>query len=378
MPLFCFGELELDTSVNDLVNQITAWTGANSWVARVFIVVLLALALDLIQRLVLKRLSHRVQRSSNPWDDALLHALQRPLTLLIWVLGLTLAADIAGKETSATVFNIVEPVRTVGVISAIAWFLVRLISNFQENLIEKGLQQDENYDRSTVEAIGKLVRLSIVITAALVILQSLGFSISGVLAFGGVGGIAVGFAAKDLLANFFGGLMIYLDRPFFVGDWIKSPDRDIEGTVEDIGWRLTRIRSFDKRPIYVPNSTFANIAVVNPSRMTHRRIYETIGVRYDDVDRLPAIVRDVREMLLQHPEIDTSQTLMVNFNSFAPSSLDFFVYTFTKTTNWVKFHEVKQDVLFKISEIISQHGAEIAFPTSTVHVADNLKIETLQ
>ncbi len=367
----------MDTSVNDLVNQITAWTGANSWVARVFIVVLLALALDLIQRLVLKRLSHRVQRSSNPWDDALLHALQRPLTLLIWVLGLTLAADIAGKETSATVFNIVEPVRTVGVISAIAWFLVRLISNFQENLIEKGLQQDENYDRSTVEAIGKLVRLSIVITAALVILQSLGFSISGVLAFGGVGGIAVGFAAKDLLANFFGGLMIYLDRPFFVGDWIKSPDRDIEGTVEDIGWRLTRIRSFDKRPIYVPNSTFANIAVVNPSRMTHRRIYETIGVRYDDVDRLPAIVRDVREMLLQHPEIDTSQTLMVNFNSFAPSSLDFFVYTFTKTTNWVKFHEVKQDVLFKISEIISQHGAEIAFPTSTVHVADNLKIETL-
>ncbi len=378
MPLFCFGEAELDTSVNDLVNQITAWTGANSWVARVFTVVLLALALDLIQRLVLKRLSHRVQRSSNPWDDALLHALQRPLTLLIWVLGLTLAADIAGRETSATVFNIVEPIRTVGVISAIAWFLVRLISNFQDNLIEKGLRQDENYDRSTVEAIGKLVRLSIVITAALVILQSLGFSISGVLAFGGVGGIAVGFAAKDLLANFFGGLMIYLDRPFFVGDWIKSPDRDIEGTVEDIGWRLTRIRSFDKRPIYVPNSTFANIAVVNPSRMTHRRIHETIGVRYDDVDKLPAIVHDVREMLQQHPEIDTSQTLMVNFNSFAPSSLDFFVYTFTKTTNWVKFHEVKQDVLFKISEIISRHGAEIAFPTSTVHVADKLKIETLQ
>ncbi len=378
MPLFCLGGFELDASFNDLVNQITAWTGANSWVARVFIVVLLALALDLIQRLVLKRLSHRVQRSSNPWDDALLHALQRPFTLLIWVLGLTLAADIAGRETAATVFNIVEPIRTVGVISAIAWFLVRLISNFQQNLVEQGLQQDENYDRSTVEAIGKLVRLSIVITAALVILQSLGFSISGVLAFGGVGGIAVGFAAKDLLANFFGGLMIYLDRPFFVGDWIKSPDRDIEGTVEDIGWRLTRIRSFDKRPIYVPNSTFANIAVVNPSRMTHRRIYETIGVRYDDADKLQAIIHDVREMLQTHPEIDTRQTLMVNFNSFAPSSLDFFVYSFTKTTNWVKFHEVKQDVLFKINDIISRHGAEIAFPTSTVRVADSLKIHNIE
>ena len=104
-------------------------------------------------------------------------------------------------------------------------------------------------------------------------MQALGYSISGVLAFGGIGGIAVGFAAKDLLANFFGGLMIYLDRPFSVGDWIRSPDKNIEGTVEEIGWRLTRIRTFDKRPLYVPNSTFTQISVENPSRMLNRRIY---------------------------------------------------------------------------------------------------------
>ena len=118
-----------------------------------------------------------------------------------------------------------------------------------------------------MDAMAKLLRLSVIITAGLVVLQTLGFSISGVLAFGGVGGIAVGFAARDLLANFFGGLMIYLDRPFSVGDWVRSPDRNIEGTVERIGWRLTVIRTFDKRPLYVPNSVFANIAVENPSRM---------------------------------------------------------------------------------------------------------------
>ncbi len=366
----------MENSLNDLIAQLQVWTGANSWVGRLFIVVLLALALDLVQRLLLKRLAHKFRHTENPWDDALIHALQRPLTLLIWVLGLAFAADIAGKEAHSSLFDAVEPLRIIGVISALSWFLVRLIRNFQQNLVEIGLAQDENYDRSTVEAIGKLIRLSIIITAGLVMLQTLGFSISGVLAFGGVGGIAVGFAAKDLLANFFGGLMIYLDRPFFVGDWIKSPDRDIEGTVEDIGWRLTRIRSFDKRPIYVPNSTFANIAVVNPSRMTHRRIYETIGVRYDDVDRLEDILTEVREMLLNHPEIDTSQTLMVNFDSFAASSLNFFVYTFTKTTNWVKFHEVKQDVLFQISAIITRHGAEIAYPTSTVHVPDGVLLNS--
>ena len=92
-------------------------------------------------------------------------------------------------------------------------------------------------DETTVTAIAKLARVSIVITAALMAMQTLGISISGVLAFGGIGGIAVGFAAKDLLANFFGGLVIYLDRPFKVGDWIRSPDRDIEGTVVKIGWR---------------------------------------------------------------------------------------------------------------------------------------------
>jgi MscS family membrane protein len=162
--------------------------------------------------------------------------------------------------------------------------------------------------------------------------------------------------------------MIFLDRPFSIGDWIRSPDRNIEGTVEKIGWRLTLIRTFDKRPLYIPNSMFASISVENPSRMTHRRIYETIGIRYDDSKLLPVIVSDVKEMLLNHPEIDTTQTLMVNFNEFAASSLDFFVYTFTKTTNWIKFHEVKQDVLFKITEIVEKHGAEMAFPTSTIHI----------
>jgi MscS family membrane protein len=169
-------------------------------------------------------------------------------------------------------------------------------------------------------------------------------------------------------------MMIYLDRPFDLGDWIRSPDKQIEGTVEKIGWRLTMIRTFDKRPLYVPNSVFTSIAVENPSRMSHRRIYETIGVRYDDVEKLPNIVDDVKVMLMAHAEIDQSQTMIVNFNSFAASSLDFFVYTFTRTTDWIKYHEVKQDVLFKISEIITGYGAEIAFPTSTLHVPEPLQL----
>lgn len=362
--------------MEQFIATLADWTGANTWVVQVFIVVFVAMLADLVKRRLVKRLLKRLSGTRNPWDDDVLQAATRPLTLLIWVVGITFAADIVRAESDSAIFNAIEPIRQVGVIVAGAWFLVRLTAGLQESVIERGLSSGEPYDRTTADAIAKLVRLSVIITAALVILQTLGFSVSGVLAFGGIGGIAVGFAAKDLLANFFGGLMIYLDRPFLIGDWIRSPDRDIEGTVEHIGWRLTTIRSFSKRPIYVPNSMFASISVENPSRMTHRRIYETIGLRYDDAEKVTDVLKDIETMLHQHPEIDDSQTLMVNLVAFAPSSLDFFVYTFTHTTNWVKFQAIKQDVLLKIEKIIREHGAEIAFPTSTVHVPDGVTLHT--
>lgn len=354
---------------NALFEAATRWAGDNDWIIQVFVAVFLALLLDLVQRRVLKRLLERFRRTPNLWDDCLIEALTRPLSLLIWVLGISFAADIVRLKTAAPVFHFVAPVRSVGVIVAMTWFLLRLARGVEATVIQRGRARKADYDRTTAEALGKLVRASIVITSALVALQTLGFSISGVLAFGGIGGIAIGFAAKDLLANFFGGLMIYLDRPFSVGDWIRSPDRDIEGTVETIGWRLTTIRSFSKRPIYVPNSTFASIAVENPSRMTHRRIYETIGIRYDDFAAMRQIVADVEAMLRAHPDIDPAQTLIVNFDAFADSSLNFFIYTFTRTTNWVEYHRVKQDVLLSVGGIIAAHGAEIAFPTSTLHIA---------
>jgi MscS family membrane protein len=207
-----------------------------------------------------------------------------------------------------------------------------------------------------------------VVSSILILMQLFGLSVSGVLAFGGVGGIAFAFAAKDMLANFFGGLMIYMDRQFGVGDWIRSPDKDIEGTVEHIGWRVTRIRTFDNRPLYVPNSTFANIAVENPSRMRNRRFYETFGLRYADRAQADVIVADIKAMLLAHPEIDTEQTLMVNVNQFNQHSVDFFVYCFTKTTVWTEFHIIKQELLQTIAGIVEQHGAEFAFPTQTLFV----------
>lgn len=353
--------------LESIQEYINGFDKNNTWIIQIFAIVFIALLLDFIQKKILKHLQKRLEATESPWDDAFIHALRKPLSLLIWLLGLSWASDIAGFESANLIGD-------VGIILVIGWVLTRFVQFVEENILEQNEIKGKPIDKTTANAVTQLLRVSVVITTTLVCLQTLGINISAILAFGGIGGIAVGFAAKDLLANFFGGMMIYLDRPFSIGDWIRSPDKSIEGTVEKIGWRLTVIRTFDKRPLYVPNAVFASIAVENPSRMTNRRIYETIGVRYDDVDKLPNIVSEVKQMLQDHPDIDQDQTMIVNFNSFAASSLDFFVYTFTKTTEWIQYHEIKQDVLFKISEIITRHNAEVAFPTSTIHLADNMEI----
>ena len=367
--------------MNDLLEQLPEQIEqlpliGEYWIYQVFAVVFSALVLAYIVKRVLDHVQRRAERTRNIWDDALVDAARRPAWVMIWSMGLMWAARITAVQMDQALEQVLDQVQRVLLIVLLAWFLLRLMQQIERRLVDPRYR-DKPADQTTVSAIGKLLRASVVITAVLVILQSLGYSVSGVLAFGGIGGLAVGFAAKDLLANFFGGLMVYLDRPFVVGNWVRSPDRNIEGTVEHIGWRLTRIRTFDKRPLYIPNAIFNNIVVENPSRMTHRRIYEHIGIRYADIGRMEQIVADVRQMLQGHEDIDQDQTLMVFFDRCSPSSVDFFIYCFT-TPVWAEFHRVKEDVLLKILDIIESHEAQVAIPTSTLHLPDALALRRAQ
>ena len=348
------------------------------WGVELFAAVMLTLIGRYLTMRALKVLGEQFEKTTNVWDDALFKAAQGPLSWFILILGLLWAVQISDGYLDMVLFSPanLDIVRQLTFIVLTMVFLVRFITLAEARLLD-GLQAQAEgaqgrLDPTTLHALAKLTRLSVVISAVLVALPTLGIEITALLAFGGVGGIAVGFAAQDLLSNFFGGLMIYLDRPFAIGDWIRSPAREIEGTVESIGWRLTVVRTFDKRPLYVPNSVFAKLALENPSRMTNRRIYETIGIRYKDASKMGQIVRDVHAMLQEHEEVDQDQTLIVNFNGYGKSSLDFFVYTFTKTTNWVKFHEIKQDVMLRIIRIVHEHQADFAFPTTTVDGIDQL------
>ncbi|ASP38380.1 mechanosensitive ion channel protein MscS [Bacterioplanes sanyensis] len=340
----------------DLLNQNYDWF----W--DVGIALSLTLTLAFLWRMARHKMLVLAAKTRNRWDDVVVEAIGVPINWAILAIGATWTADISARHFASEIVTSIPIVRQLSLLILVAWAIWRLINRIESR------QLDQGADPTTVMMVGKVAKLAVAFLIVLPVFQMLGISISGILAFGGVGGLVVGMAAKDLLANFFGSLIIYMDRPFKVGDWVRSPDRSIEGTVEYIGFRVTRIRTFDKRPLYVPNSVFTSIVVENPSRMLNRRIYETVGVRYQDARKIQPIMDDVRAMLEQHPDIDQNCTIIVNFNSFAASSLDFFIYTFTKTTAWVEFHGIKQDVLLKVMDIIHSHGADCAFPTRTLHL----------
>jgi len=240
--------------------------------------------------------------------------------------------------------------------------LFQLINRLTRSQIDRG------NDATSARMVARILKLAIFAIIMLLFGEHFGIGLSGLLAFGGIGGIAIGVAGKDVLSNLFSGVMLYFDRPFSIGDWISSPDRDIEGTVVEIGWRLTKIRTFENRPLYVPNAAFSTISVVNPGRMTNRRITTTIGLRYEDADKLATVVEHIREMLKGNRNVDQKQTLLVNFDSFGESSLNILVYCFTKTTIWAEWLAAQQEIYLSIIEIVHSQGADFAFTSETLYM----------
>ena len=311
------------------------------------------------------------QKTNTVYDELILFSIKTPSTYLIIFGYIFVITDYFNKnEVLNLSFSLSSAVFSLIVI-VISWSLLRGLNYYlQLKPFTKNLSSEDDITliTETYEIVVRILKILVVVITALIIMQEIGLSISGLLAFGGVGGLIVGLAAKDLLSNFFGGMMIFFDRPFRVGEFIKSPDRNIEGIVEKIGWRLTVVRTFSKNVLYIPNTAFSSIIVENATRMSNRRINETIGIRYDDLNKITDIIQDVNNILESNPDIDQTQKAKVYFKSFSASSCDFFIYAFTKTKDWEEFLRIKQDVLLQVAEIIEQHNAEIAYPTTTVFI----------
>lgn len=343
-------------------------TDPQIWIVQVFVIILITAIVNFAVSRFWAFLG-RVAESRTQFGDILFDAAKLPLQIFIWLFGICTALWIINRATPWPLMEYMPLVAHLVFVGLITLFCARFVSGVEAHLVDPEVMK-KPMEPTTASAVGRLLRVSIYITAFLVVIESLGFSISGVLAFGGIGGLAVGFAAKDILSNFLAALVIYIDKPFKVGDWVRSPDHEIEGTVMEIGWRTTRIRRFNTNPIYVPNSLLTSIVVENPSRLLNWRIQESWEVRFDDWQQVPECIAAVRKMLEEHEDLDPRRTPLVNFDNFSSSGMSLWIYIFTKTANWERYIAVREDVLLKIIGIVHAHDAEMAEPLQKVQISD--------
>ncbi len=328
----------------------------NHWHDLIYIgfILLGVLLSTLVIHLFLRKRSNRPRRSERAWPDAILGALNAPLQCAVWIVGLSIAESVLTADGRMPLLaKTFPPARDVAAIGVVAWYLIRLGRQVVANLHSRAKAEGSEFDETAADAIGKSVTAAIVVVAALVMMQTLGFSIGSLLAFGGVAGIALGFAAQGLVANLLGGATIYASRPFKVGDHIVFPGTPSTGgyigwqagEVQHIGWRATRILDWNGKPFYVPNAKFNTETIVNHSRMAFRQISEYVQVRLEDIGKIPGIV-------------DYSLKLYL------------YAYTSGAITSYTDYMRVKEDLLLKIAAIITQHGAKLAVPVATVHLPD--------
>ncbi|MFZ9035344.1 MAG: mechanosensitive ion channel family protein [Francisellaceae bacterium] len=364
--------------------QLSAYLSEHQWLTpfiHAAFTVFIILIINLIIRFLFWLFESKLNQQSI-YLKMFYHAINKPVRIITWIIGLwaLITQVISWQETKlSTVMTISYMALKVLLILSISWALLRFAKLIRQYFIEKHTRTDGGYnDFSTIEVSYKISQIAILIITGFSILSALNIPLIALAGFSSIVMAALAISQQELIKNLFGGFVIYLDRAFSVGDWIYTTGGAIEGTVEKISFRVTLIRGFDKRPIYVPNSTFLTASIVNASRMSHRRILQYIGVRYQDFESLPGILSDIRKMLKEHTAIDQKSTTLVcivngstNMGSsvegvFGSYSINFMIYTFTKTTNWARFQAIQDEVMFKIGRIIREHGAQIAFPTTTL------------
>lgn len=340
---------------------------ATRWLLSILILFITVLAQRYLVRAFHSFSANIAARTSTQIDDVVLSASEKPAGWLILITGIMIALGILNPP--AETFPLISVAHQAGRVIIIVvggWFLWRLIDGAGAYFTARASRTHSPLDDQLIPFVAKTLKIFLVITFMLVVAQNMGYSISGLIASLGIGGIAVAMAAKDTIANIFGSIMILIDRPFTIGDWIKTSE--FEGIVEEVGFRSTRIRTFAKTLVVVPNSQLANMVVDNIDARPKRRVSMRIGITYGTT---PAQMRDaiagIEELLKNHIGIDQEFSL-VKFDEFADSSLSIFLYYFTKSTHWDEYLQVRQEINMQIMELLEKLGLEFAFPTRTVHL----------
>jgi len=336
------------------------------WLWEIIVGLIVLVVLNFLFKKGVEKARLRSISRASRWQDGLDYILHTPFQVLLWILGTTLVIQILGKRFDFSFFgSYIDAFRSTGFIVCLTWVLLRWKNVFQKQLLSQDLQK-KKIDVGFALVISKVISIIAILICMMIILEIWGLNIAPLLAFGGIGAAAIGFAAKDVLANFFGGVMLYVNRPFAIGDFIHLPKEQVEGYVEDIGWNTTTIRDKDKRPLYLPNATFSQTLVINGSRMTHRRIVETIGIRYQDFPKMQEFVIRVQKRLEEHSDIDRYLPVLVVLNSLSGTGLSIFIDVYTLKTRYNQFLECKHEILSLVYKEMRDMQIEFSSPMLTL------------
>lgn len=339
-------------------------------------IIIFVLVFNFLIKYILLNLQTRFGNKNKVWALSFVTALHIPLTYFVWFVAILCAID----TLISSIFNFhlsnIHIALSIGAVLAFGWFLLRWNTQVVKNMMEMSQNHKISLTPSKLDLISKLATICVIFVTLFLLMDVTGRNMQTLIAFGGIGGLAIAFASQQVISNFFGGLMIYITQPFTIGEWVNLPERHIEGNIEEIGWYLTRIRSFDKRPIYVPNSVFTQTIVITPSRMSHERFHHTIGLRYRDLKAINQIIDGIKLMLLKYSAIDHQLPVEVFFKSFGASALDIEISAYISVTSKSRFSIIKQELLLKIADIVAQAGAEIATPTNIVELHGGLMMKS--
>lgn len=334
------------------------------WIYKIGLLIVLLLILELILPLVIKIIKRKFQLKQYDWKIKLKEIFYSPIKILIWIL---IAANILGTLSvyfkQPTVVCAINKIRDIAVILDMIWLLIKWKKEIQNQII---FRSPKPVDNTSVEFMGKILSIFIAFIGLLIILQRLGINVLPLVAFGGVGAAALALAAKDVLANFFGGLMLYFTRPFVKNDLVEIPTLNISGNVEEIGWYSTCIRELEKVPVYVPNSIFSNAIIKNSSRRTHRRLEEIIKIRYLDFSKITTIISEIKKILHENKKIDNTLLPMVYFTAYNEYSLDIMVKVYTLTTELEDFLQLREEILMQIKTILEKNDADFPYPVTSI------------
>jgi len=330
--------------------------------AAVLLFILILLLRKAFTQIVLVFLQKIAKNSETYYDDRIISALKEPIRFAFIVIALHLFFLLIYKESDF----IVQLLDSL-IVYTIFWAILAIVEALRGLIYSITAKFNKDLSREMGNFILTLLKILIGGIGLGAILKVWGVNVTALVASLGLGGLAFALAAKDTASNLFGSFALLADRSIRIGEWVKVGG--VEGVVENVGMRTTKIRSFQKSLITVPNQVVANTPIENFSRRGIRRIKMTIGLTYrTKSEQITHIIADIKSMLQTHNGIAQEESLMVNFNAFGDSSLNIFIYTFAHTANWAKYLEIREDIHLKIMKIVEENGSSFAFPSQSLYV----------